>query len=112
MNEIDSFSEKGEEDEGLISLLDSTEFELSGGQKKKVTVIQALLRKPTILLMDETFTGLDPHSLLLVQKALMEKLPKTMIICIDHKNKENNALEFYHYQMHFDNGRVKESKLT
>lgn len=116
--EIDSHSEKGEESKGLISLLDQKDFELSGGQKKKVAVIQAILRKPKILLMDETFTGLDPRSLYLVEKAIIEKLPDTMILCIDHNaaannmntftKKKNEPVLFYQRQIHFANGGVTE----
>jgi lipopolysaccharide export system ATP-binding protein len=36
---------------------------LSGGQKRKLEVIRALLMKPKIILLDEPFAGVDPKSI-------------------------------------------------
>lgn len=46
--------------------------ELSFGNKKKVSIIQALLSKPKLLILDEPTNGLDP----LMQKKLFEALKK------------------------------------
>jgi len=45
-------------------------FELSLGNKKKVSIIQALIHKPKLLILDEPTSGLDP----LVQKHLFNEL--------------------------------------
>ena len=43
---------------------------LSFGNKKKVSIVQALMHEPEILILDEPTNGLDP----LVQKTLLELL--------------------------------------
>jgi ABC-2 type transport system ATP-binding protein len=50
--------------------LDKRIFELSLGNKKKVAIIQALLHKPKLLILDEPTNGLDP----LVQQKLFNEL--------------------------------------
>lgn len=45
-------------------------FELSLGNKKKVAIIQALLHKPKVLILDEPTNGLDP----LIQQKLFNEL--------------------------------------
>jgi ABC-2 type transport system ATP-binding protein len=47
---------------GLDSDLDRAARELSGGNRRKVELIRALLHQPSLLLMDEATVGLDPKS--------------------------------------------------
>ena len=47
---------------GLASDLDHTVRELSGGNRRKVELIRALLHRPGLILMDEATVGLDPKS--------------------------------------------------
>jgi ABC-2 type transport system ATP-binding protein len=42
--------------------LDRTVRELSGGNRRKVELVRALLHRPAVLLMDEPTVGLDPKS--------------------------------------------------
>lgn len=88
-------SSEGESKESLSSKLMSSEFKLSGGQSKKIAVIQAILMNPDVLIMDETFTGLDANSLDKVQKTIQRYLPKALVLSIDHHAKENNQNLFY-----------------
>ncbi len=45
---------------------------LSGGQKRKVDIVRALLHKPNILILDEPTTGLDPKTRKLVWDTINE----------------------------------------
>ena len=47
---------------GLSSDLDRPCRELSGGTKRKVELVRALLHRPGLILMDEATVGLDPKS--------------------------------------------------
>jgi ABC-2 type transport system ATP-binding protein len=47
---------------GLSAELDRPVRELSGGTRRKVELVRALLHRPGLLLMDEATVGLDPKS--------------------------------------------------
>lgn len=47
---------------GLSADLGRTVRELSGGNRRKVELVRALLHRPALLLMDEATVGLDPKS--------------------------------------------------
>jgi vitamin B12/bleomycin/antimicrobial peptide transport system ATP-binding/permease protein len=71
--------------------------ELSGGQKKKIKVISAIIQKPDLLLLDEVNSGLDHKSTKKVQEMLNKYLPQTTIIAVDHHpDKSNNFYNSHH----------------
>lgn len=47
---------------GIAADLDRPVRELSGGNRRKVELVRALLHQPAVLLMDEPTVGLDPQS--------------------------------------------------
>jgi ABC-2 type transport system ATP-binding protein len=68
--------------------------ELSRGQQQKVAIARSLLTAPSLLLMDEPTTGLDPHSKREVQsviRAMREERDVTVLLCT-HDLAEAEAL--------------------
>jgi ABC-2 type transport system ATP-binding protein len=49
-------------DIGLGPELDRTTKQISGGQQQRLSLFVALIHQPTLLLLDEPTTGLDPQS--------------------------------------------------
>ena len=47
---------------GLEAKLDSQAGELSGGQRRKLSVAIAFLGSPSFVILDEPTSGMDPHS--------------------------------------------------
>ncbi len=55
---------------------------ISGGQKQRLCIARALLKKPKILILDDSTSAVDTKTDLLIRKAFKEKIPKTTKIII------------------------------
>ena len=58
---------------GLEAVADATAGEFSQGMKQRLVLAIALVNSPDILLLDEPFTGLDPHGVALIRKLITQK---------------------------------------
>jgi ATP-binding cassette subfamily C protein CydC len=57
---------------------------LSGGQRRRLSVAQAYLRHPTLLLLDEPTEGLDHQTARVLLENLRSALPRATIIAAIH----------------------------
>ena len=71
----------------INSIIGERGIMLSGGQRQRISIARALVRKPTLILLDEATTNLDPQTERKICKILRNISRKITIIAISH-NKE------------------------
>ena len=67
---------------GIEHLLDRRPAALSGGQKQRLCIARALLKKPKILILDDSTSAVDTKTDALIRKAFREEIPDTTKIII------------------------------
>ena len=67
---------------GIEHLLDRRPAALSGGQKQRLCIARALLKKPKILILDDSTSAVDTKTDAQIRKALREYIPETTKIII------------------------------
>ncbi|MGI6118109.1 MAG: ABC transporter ATP-binding protein [Bilifractor sp.] len=67
---------------GYDTMISQGGTNVSGGQKQRLCIARALLKKPKILIMDDSTSAVDTHTDALIRKAMREEIPDTTKITI------------------------------
>ncbi len=77
----------------LTSLRKQKAMTLSGGERRRLEITRALVTKPSFLLLDEPFSGVDPIAVYDVQQIIGQLKKKNLAILItDHNVRETLAV--------------------
>ncbi len=89
------------EEFGILHLKDQIADDLSGGEKRRLELARMMTLKPSFLLLDEPFVGIDPKTVKDIQKMVIELKRRNMgIIITDHNVEELAEVVDILYVMH------------
>jgi ATP-binding cassette subfamily C protein len=98
-----------EKPRGLDHLIGERGGTLSGGQRQRIAIARALVRKPSLLILDEVTTALDPATEQAICDTLRDLSGKVTILSISHQPALRDAADVA-YLMH--GGRLEPLKRT
>ena len=64
---------------------------MSGGQKQRLCIARALLKKPKILILDDSTSAVDTRTDAQIRKALREYIPETTKIKMCIRDRESSV---------------------
>ncbi len=74
------------EELGLSDISKQLAYSLSGGERRRLEICRSLILKPKFLLLDEPFTGIDPLTIVELQKIMTRLKKKGIGIVISDHN--------------------------
>ena len=78
---------------GIEKLAKNVALTLSGGEKRRLTIARSLVTKPSLLMLDEPFSGVDPIAVYDVQQIVINLRKSGLAILItDHNVRETLSI--------------------
>ena len=68
--------------DGYDTYIEQGGTNVSGGQKQRLCIARALLKKPKILILDDSTSAVDTHTDAMIRKAFREEIPNTTKLII------------------------------
>ena len=75
--------------------LDASGGSLSGGQQQRLCIARSLAVEPTILLMDEPCSALDPGSTVRIEETIRELAEKITVVIVTHNMQQASRVSNY-----------------
>ncbi|MBI4461945.1 MAG: LPS export ABC transporter ATP-binding protein [Acidobacteria bacterium] len=90
---------------GLIHVRHNRAYTLSGGERRRVEIARTLVISPSFILLDEPFSGIDPITVLDIQKTIRDLCARGIgVLVTDHNVRETLRVTDRAYIMH--NGKI------
>ena len=90
---------------GIEGVRNSSALTLSGGEKRRLSIARSLCTEPSLLMLDEPFSGVDPISVAEVQRIVLSLKERGIgILITDHNVRETLRIVDRAYLIH--EGRV------
>ena len=88
-------------DFGLLAVKDSKAYQLSGGEKRRLEIARSMIMAPRFLFLDEPFTGIDPITIMDIQKIILKLKGRGIgVIITDHNVKDTFYITDLAYIIH------------
>jgi lipopolysaccharide export system ATP-binding protein len=85
---------------GISHLRKSMAFTLSGGERRRLEIARALVTKPSFMLLDEPFSGIDPIAVADIQSIVVSLRDKGLgLLITDHNVRETLSITDHSYIM-------------
>jgi lipopolysaccharide export system ATP-binding protein len=92
-------------DLNLTHLADRQAHKLSGGERRRVEITRALVRRPSFMLLDEPFVGIDPIAVAEIQDIVRRLRERGLgVLITDHNVRETLSITHRAYIMY--EGRI------
>ena len=89
--------------DGYDTMIDQGGTNVSGGQRQRLCIARALLKKPKILILDDSTSAVDTKTDAMIRRAFREELPDTTKLIIAQRI---SSVEHADKVIVMDNGRV------